>query len=318
MIKADAYGLGALAVARALESLDPWGFGLATIDEAIALREAGVARRLVVFTPPRAQFASVYEEYDLTAVVDTPAIAAVWPGPYHVEVDTGMARCGVRWDAPDELRQCDGKHLEGVFTHFHSADAGVDTVVGQWQRFQHALSGFERRPPVVHAANSAGAWRLQERLDLVRPGIFLYGGRHAPDLPAPQPVVTIRAPIVSIREIPAGESVSYGATWVADHPTRIATVAIGYADGFSRTVEDRASVIVAGERRPVVGRVTMDFVMVALEGGDDVQVGDVTTVVGRDRTASILIDEFAEWAGTNAYEALARLGPRVPRYHVGP
>ena len=167
-------------------------------------------------------------------------------------------------------------------------------------------------------ANSAGAWRFKERLDLVRPGIFLYGGRHAPDLPAPKPVLTLRAPVVSLRDIPAGESVSYGATWVAPKPTRVATVGIGYADGVSRTVGDRASVLLGGGRRKVVGRVTMDFIMVALHEGDTVSVGDVATIVGRNGDEEITIAEFAGWAGTNAYEALSRLGPRVPRHYVAP
>ncbi len=318
MVKAEAYGLGALAVVHALEPLDPWGLGLATIDEAIALREAGVERRLIVFTPPRVEFASVYEEFDLTAVMDDPVVAGAWARPYHVEVDTGMGRSGVRWDAEDALRGCRAGTVEGVFTHFHSADEGLESVERQWTRFQLALASLGAAGAVLHVANSAGAWRLKERLDLVRPGIFLYGGRHAPDLPAPKPVLTLRAPVVSLRDIPAGEPVSYGATWVAPRPTRVATVGIGYADGVSRTVGDRASVLLGGGRRKVVGRVTLDFVMVALHEGDTVSVGDVATLVGRSGEEEITIDEFAGWAGTNAYEALSRLGPRVPRHYVAP
>ena len=318
MVKAEAYGLGALAVVHALEPLDPWGFGLATIDEAIALREAGVVRRLLVFTPPSVEFAPVYEEFDLTAVMDDPVVATAWARPYHVEVDTGMGRCGVRWDAEDALRACAAGAIEGVFTHFHSADEGSESVERQWERLQHALASLGAEGVVVHAANSAGAWRLKERLDLVRPGIFLFGGRPAPDLPAPEQVLTLRAPVVSLRDIPEGESVSYGATWIAPRPTRVATVAIGYADGVSRTVGDRASVLLGGGRRKVVGRVTMDFIMVALQEGDTVSVGDVATIVGRNGDEEITIDEFAGWAGTNAYEALSRLGARVPRHYVAP
>jgi len=317
MVKAEAYGLGALAVLQALEPLDPWGFGLATIDEAVALREAGVTRRLLVFTPPRMEFVSEYEEFDLTAVIDDPAVAKGWTRAYHVEVDTGMGRCGIRWDAERALRTCGAGSIEGVFTHFHSADEDLESVQRQWERFQRARASLHVEVPVVHAANSAGAWRLQQRLDLVRPGIFLYGGRHAPDLAAPEPVVRLQAPVISLREIPAGESVSYGATWTALQPTRVATVGIGYADGLSRTVGDRARVLLGGARREVVGRVTMDFIMVALREGDTVSVGDVVTLVGREGAEEITIDEFAEWAGTNAYEALARLGPRVPRRYTG-
>lgn len=318
MVKADAYGLGAIPVARALEAVEPWGYGVATVEEGIELREAGIRRPILVLTPPPAEQLSAYRDHDLRAVLDRPAVADVWDLPFHLEIDTGMARCGVRWDDAEGIAACGSRWLEGIFTHFSAADQGRETVDAQWSRLQTALAALEERPALVHAQNSAGAWRLQERLDLARPGIFLYGGEHAPDLPAPQPVVTLQAPVVSLRPVRRGETVSYGGTWSAPRDTTVATLGIGYGDGVARAVAGQGEVLVGGTRRPLVGRVTMDFVMVDLEGlAPSVRVGDVATLVGSDGDDRITIDEFAAWAGTIAYEALTRLGMRATREYLG-
>lgn len=313
MVKADAYGLGAVRVSRALETLDPWGFGVASVEEGIELRREGIERPIVVFTPARLGEIDVYAENDLRAVVDDPGVAAEWHMPFHLEVDTGMGRCGVLWNDPDALAGCARPSLEGVFTHFYGADRGPDTVGLQWSRFQTALGALGERPALVHAANSAAAWRLDERLDLVRPGIFLYGGMHAPDLPAPLPAASLKARVVSLRRLGEGDTVSYGGEWRAPCPTTVATLGIGYADGIARAVQGKAEVLLGGKRRPLVGKVTMDFVMVALEDGDQVAVGDVATLIGSDGSGTIGIDEFARWSGTISYEVLARLGARLPR-----
>lgn len=317
MVKADAYGLGAIPVAHALEAVEPWGYGVATVEEGIELREAGIRRPILVLTPPSADLLAAYRDHDLRAVLDRPLLAEVWDLPFHLEIDTGMARCGVRWDDTEGIAAFGSGWLEGIFTHFCAADQGRETVDAQWSRLQEALALLDRRPELVHAQNSAGAWRLQQRLDLARPGIFLYGGRHAPDLPPPQPVVTLRAPVVSVRRVGRGETVSYGGRWTAPRDTTVATLGIGYADGVARAVEGKAQVLLGGVRRPLVGRVTMDFVMVDLEDtAPPVRVGDVATLVGRDGDGQITIDEFARWAGTIAYEALARLRMRAAREYV--
>ncbi len=320
MVKADAYGLGAVPVARALETLDPWGFGVATIEEGAELRAAGIRRPILVFTPAVASLRGAYRRHALRAVIDDPGVAAKWDGPFHLEIDTGMGRCGVRWDAGTVLARFGPPHLEGAFTHFFAAEEGADTVVQQWQRFEQALGALPLRPEFVHAANSAAAFRLQHPQDLVRPGIFLYGGRVGSDLPAPQPVAAVRAPVVSLRNLSAGATVSYGGDWVAPRPTTIATLGIGYADGIPRSVQDRASVLMGGRRLPVVGRVTMDLVMVDLgeTSENGAHVGNMATVIGRDGTDEITVDEFADWAGTITYEILVRLGARLPREYHGP
>lgn len=313
MVKADAYGLGAVPVAKALEALDPWGFGVATVPEGAQLRAAGIRRPIVVFTPAQSELEPQFRAHDLRAVLDDPALAARWSLPFHLEIDTGMARAGTRWDEPERLAAIRSPQLEGAFTHLHSADVDADSVREQWSRFQQALSCLGRRPALVHVANSAGIWRLGERLDLVRPGVFLYGGSVGDHAPAPQPVATVRARVVSTRRMRAGDSASYGATWRADKDTRVATLGIGYADGIPRSVQGRAHVILGGRRCPVVGRVTMDMLMVEAEHDAP---GDVATLIGSDGNAAITLDEFAGWAGTISYEILTGLGPRLAReYH---
>jgi alanine racemase len=314
VVKADAYGLGAVPVVRALEELEPWGFAVATVDEAIELREAGCARPLLVFTPPFPTQLADYRRFDLRAVLGDATAAEEWALPFHVEIDTGMGRCGVRWDDRPALGRFGGEHLEGAFTHFYAADTDAATVTRQWRRFEEALGALKNRPRLRHAQNSAGAWRCPAQLDLVRPGIFLYGGTLAPDLPHPSAVMAVRAPVVDLRRLSAGDGVSYGGVWRAPHDTWIATLGIGYADGVPRCVAGRAHVLHGGSRWPIVGRVTMDFIMIDVgPSGGGVRVGDVATVVGRDGDDEITLDEFAAWSDTINYEVLTRFGARLAR-----
>jgi alanine racemase len=313
MVKADAYGLGAVPVARALESLAPWGYGVATLGEATELRAAAIGRPVVVFTPASIDQLEVYHEHDLTAVLDDPDAAALWDRPFHLEIDTGMGRCGIRWDVWPALARFISPHLEGAFTHLSAADDDPDSVAIQTERFRAALAQLGSRPSLVHVANSAGVWRTAERFDLVRPGLFMYGGRPGPDLPMPKAVAAVRARVVSVRELPPGGTVSYGGDWTAPEATRVATLAIGYADGIPRVVQSRAAVLLGGVRRPLVGRVTMDFVMVDVGPGSVVARGDVATIIGADGRDAITLEEFSAWAGTVSYEILARLGRRLHR-----
>jgi len=320
VLKADAYGLGAVPVAGALEPLDPWGFAVATPAEGAALREAGIVRPILVLSPAFAVQAGAYEAHALRAVLEDSALASDWPTPFHLEIDTGMGRCGVRWDDAGTLRRFGGlQGLEGVFTHFYAADEDPGSVPRQWARFRQGLAALGARPPLVHAANSAGAWVLDERLDVFRPGIFLYGGTEGVGLPSALPVAAVHAPVVSLRRLDAGDTVSYGGDWAAPQATTIATLGIGYADGVPRSVEGQAEVLLHGARLPVVGRVTMDFIMVdAGPTGHGVRVGDVATIIGRDGADEISVHEFARWSGTISYEVLTRLGARLRReYSTG-
>ncbi len=321
MVKANGYGLGATEVARALETLDPWGFGVASVDEGQLLRASGITRPILVMTPVQPQSIRQYLDLDLRPTIgDVPALETWVAGsskPFHVEIDTGMSRAGVRWDDRPSLGRLAAllpaaKGWEGAFTHFIASESDADGTRRQWDRFQEVLRTLPGRPPLIHAANSAGALRgTLFAGDLVRPGIYLYGG--AAGSPSPQPVAALRARVVAIRSIAAGDTVGYGATWRAERPTRVATVGVGYADGFPRGSPAEGPgpsprhIELNGKTAPLIGRVTMDMCMAAV--GEDVAVGDVATVFG----GLISLDQQAGAAGTISYELLTRLGPRIAR-----
>lgn len=319
MVKADAYGLGAIQVAETLESVDPWGYGVATVEEGASLRRAGIERPIVVFTPARAHQLLDYTALGLRAVAgDLDVLDACIVGgyPFHVEIDTGMSRSGFRWTDTDAIhalaaRVADAGAWEGIFTHFHSAEADPVATEAQWTRFQQVVASLRRRPPLVHAANSAGcAVGPRYAADLVRPGIFLYGGRAGALVP--EPVASLHARVVALRRLEPGDTVSYDAEATVRQGTAVATLAIGYADGVPRTLGGRGRVVIRGALAPILGRVTMDMVMIDVSGLA-VKLGDVATVFGD----GLSLDEQAAAAGTNSYEMLTRVTARVPRlYHT--
>jgi alanine racemase len=317
MVKANGYGLGAIAVSQALEALAPWGYGVATVEEGAELRRAGIARPILLCTPLLAEWIERCLEFDLRpSIGDLPALEA-WTArtthPFHIEIDTGMARSGFRYDDP-ALREAVGRRLgqadgwEGAFTHFHSPESDWVATELQWARFQEVLAALPRRPALVHAANSAAALSgTRYTADLVRPGAFLYGSSSGG--PTPVPVAAFRARVVGLRRVREGDTVSYGASWRADAPTRIATVAAGYADGFPRAAGRARAVELCGRVVPVVGRVAMDMIMVAIDDDHRVGLGDTAALWG----GAVSLDQQAEWAGTIAYELLTALAPRLPR-----
>ena len=323
MVKANGYGLGAAQVASALDALDPWGFGVATVEEAVALRASGVSRPMLVVSPLSPESLEPVLEHGFRPAIGDPAMLQRWiarsAGAFHLEIDSGMARAGIRWDDEAALREAAralafAPGWEGAFTHFHSADSDPSSVAMQWRRFQSVLSALPRRPSLVHAANSAAALcGSAYAADLVRPGIFLYGGRAGDSAPAPRPVAALRARVLAVRSVAPGEGVSYGATWRAPRPTTVATLGIGYADGLLRAAEWKddglsRQVELRGRPVPLVGRVTMDMSMVAVDDGQ-VAVGDVATVFG----GIVSLDEQARSSGTISYELLTALGNRLPR-----
>jgi alanine racemase len=321
MVKADAYGLGVAPVARALEPLAPWGYGVASVDEGEALRAAGVARPVVVLTPllrgqlARARAAALTPA--LHRVDDVRAWAALGGGAWHLAIDTGMARAGVRWDALDDglLAAVAAHPPEGAFTHFHSADTDHASRAEQEARFRAAVARLPARPPLLHAENSPGVERAggASAWDLARPGVFLYGVSAGAVLPA-EPVAHLRARVVDVRELRDGETVSYGATWTARGARRIATVPAGYADGYRRALSNTGHALLAGRTVPVAGRVTMDMTMLDVTGVP-CEVGDAVTLLGRDGDAVLTAADVAEAGGLSPYELLTGLRGRVPRLY---
>ena len=332
MIKADGYGLGAVRVARALSSTDVWGLGVATAEEGAILRSAEYSGRIVVFSPLPSRDAADIVRGDLEPAVTSlealeafgrVAASAGARLPVHLEVDTGMARLGVpagtvrSWAS--DLARLLAEYpltLASTFTHFHSADSDEAATRAQWAEFQSALTGLRDEgiePGLVHAANSAAALRYKEvAADVIRPGITLFGGGEA----SGEPVVSVFARVLDVREVGPGQTVSYGATYRTSERSRLATLAIGYADGVRFELSNRGHVLLSGVRAPVRGAVCMDVMVVDVTAIPDVRPGDIATVLGRDGEEEITLRELTEQCGTIEYEILTGLSPRLPRISV--
>ena len=322
VIKADGYGLGAVPVAGALEPLDPWGFGVATVPEGVELRDAGVSRPILVLSPVLPDEYPAMRGAGLRPSLGSASAIADWArtggGPWHLSIDTGMNRAGISWSEvgglDEMLRQV---APEGAYTHFHSADLNDDSTGEQMRRFRCALDALPSRPRYLHAENSPAIERgTSSTWDLARPGVFLYGvGGGEGATISPEPVAHLRARVIDLRTVSDGETVSYGATWRARGTRRIATLGIGYADGYRRALSNRGTVLLNGQRVPVAGIVTMDMTMVDVT---DVhcEIGDVATLIGRDGDDVLTIDDVATTAQVLSYELLVGLKLRVPRVYV--
>ena len=319
MVKADGYGTGAVHAALALEELEPWGFGVATVTEGQELRHAGVARPIVVFTPILRTEIDALRRADLTPALGDPAVIESWARTgrdWHLQIDTGMSRAGLRWDQVAEhgglLRRA---RPAGVFTHFHSADLDDGSRDEQEARFASALAELPERPALVHAENGpAVEARAPSPWTLCRPGIFLYGVATRQGPLVPEPVAAVRARIVELRTIAEGDTVSYGATWRAPGVRRIATVPVGYADGYRRALGNRGVALLAGKRIHVAGRVTMDMTMFDVTD-TDAALGDVVTLLGSDGDDTITVAELAALGEMSPYEVLTGLRARLPRVY---
>ena len=332
MIKADGYGLGAERVARAVSPVGVWGLGVATASEGSRLRSAAYQGRIVVFSPvptldaPEVVEAELEPAITSLAGLETFGTVAAESGArlrVHLEVDTGMGRLGL-WagDAANwvgDLRRLLVAYpveLASTFTHFHSADSDESSVRAQWSAFKAALAVLRDEKieaGLIHAANSAAALRYKEcAADMVRPGIALFGG--SPSFS--EPVVAVRARVLDVRDVVEGTSVSYGATYRTRAPARLATLAIGYADGVRLELSNRGFALIRGQRAPIRGAVCMDVTVVDVTEVRGVRPGDVATLLGRDGQEEITLQEMSEICGTIDYEILTGLSPRLPRVSV--
>ncbi len=329
VIKADGYGHGAVEVARTALGAGAACLGVATLEEGIALRRAGLIAPVLVLgvlAPSDLGQALAHGLHITLGAVDAvERLASIAPGTLpvgvHLKVDTGMGRLGVfPREVPRVLDALDryGLSLQGCYTHFACADE-VDPRITQEQlaRFHPVLAKVRRRHPhaIVHAANSAAALAYPEtRFDMVRVGLALYGLYPAPHLRDRirlRPAMTLKSRIVRVTRMDAGTTVSYGAMYRVPAPTTVATIACGYADGYPRLISNKGEVALRGRRHPIAGRVTMDHVMVDA-GMELVTTGEEAILFGD----ALPIDDVAAWAQTIPYEILCRVGPRVPRIYL--
>ncbi len=342
VVKADAYGHGAVPVSRALEAAGVRSFGVALVEEGLALRQAGLTSDILVLGGAydggwdamlgHRMIPVVFRPEHLTAL-DAAAATRGMTARAHLKVDTGMGRLGVLpGDLPaflEAARACQRVSLEGLCSHFANADlADAALTAQQISRFRTALgqmraAGFH--PRWRHLSNSAGLLALPEARDgvemnLARPGLGLYGLQPAPWLRSPrvlEPVLSWKTSVVHLKSVPAGTPISYGSTWTAPRPSRIATLPVGYADGWSRLLSNRGAVLVRGRRAPIAGRVCMDLCMVDVTDVPGVEVGDEVVLIGRQGTEVQDAHQLAVLQSTITYDVLCAIGARVPRVVVG-
>ena len=338
VVKADAYGHGAVRVAEKLQTLGADYLAVACLDEAIQLRQSGIRLPILILGRTEPALAPILAEQGLTQAVgsleDAQALARALDGrccKVHVKLDTGMGRLGFRADDPEALGQAaaamalEGLEPEGVFTHFAVSDElpeGEAFTRAQFARFQAAAADLEarsgRRFALRHCANSGAVLHYPEMAqDMVRPGLLLYGmypdsQRESFDL---RPVMTVKARIAAMKELRPGDSVSYGRTFVAQTPMRIAVVSIGYADGLHRILSGQMQMLVKGRLAPQLGRICMDLCMVDITNIPGVKPGDAAVVFGRDAEAVQPVEALAASAQTISYELVCAVSRRVPRIY---
>jgi len=337
VVKANAYGHGIVEVSMAFEEAGIDMLGVAHVEEGVSLREAGIRSGILVMGGLLDDYATDVVKWRLTPVVYTEGLARALSKaaraagielPVHIKVDTGMRRIGVSPDKGLELveriMEFGGLRIEGIMTHFAEADLGNrEFVREQLEVFNDLCSDLERRGisiPLRHTANSAAVIDMKEsHLEMVRPGIMLYGYPPSPifssrvDL---RPVMTLKTRIVHLKNVPPKTGISYGRTFTTERETLVATLSIGYADGFIRSLSNIGQVIVRGKRAPVIGRVCMDMTMVDVTEIPGVQVGDEAIIIGGEGDNRISAEDIASWAGTITYEVLCGVGERVERVYV--
>lgn len=338
-VKADAYGHGAVAVSRVAIEAGASYLGVASVEEGIELRQAGIDVPILVMGYTPMNGAAEVVAWDLTQTIfeldsaQALSQAAQKVGrtvKLHIKVDTGMGRLGVVgadatiqliWD----ILELPNVSLEGIFSHMAAADDADKSYANlQLSRWKHVLDRLQEagiNVPLRHISNSAAVIDMPEHsFEMVRVGISLYGFYPSPDVEVGrvqlQPAMQLKSQVVNVKRVPAGEGISYGPTYFTTEEETIATVPIGYADGYSRRHSNSGEVIIHGRRVPVVGRVCMDQLMINVTGVPNVQVGDEVVLYGRQGDESITIDEIASKLGTISYEVVCALGKRVPRVYV--
>lgn len=332
VIKADAYGHGAVEVGRRLQSIGARYFGVATTEEGRELRENGISVPILVLSGVMPwEDLDPLSDYDLTTVIATPDMLdriakAGYPKSFrvHIKVDTGMGRLGFdRHDAEALAKRLVGLthvEVEGVMSHFASSERRDDYAFTQIDDFRRVLRTFEDygiTPKYTHMANSGAICTLPEaHFTMVRPGIVLYGSYPDSSLQGKldlKPVMRWSSRIAFVRSIPAGSALSYGRTYVTDRTRRIAYVPVGYADGYRTGLSNRGTVLIRGERCPVVGRVCMEWILADVTGTPGAQTGEEVVLLGNQGGETVSADEMAGLSGAIPYEILCGVSKRIPR-----
>ncbi len=341
IIKADGYGHGAVPLGRELEGIDyVFGYGVATAEEAFILREAGLKKPILVlgYTFPYAYEELIAKEirtavfrYDTLEELASCAKKQGKKAKIHIKVDTGMSRIGIR---PDEsglafiqkALSYDEVEAEGIFTHFAKADeadkASAFRQIDQMSRFiETAEKKTGYRFPLKHCSNSAGILELERaNMDMVRAGITLYGlwpsEEVSRDSISLHPLLSLKSRLVCVKEVEKGAQISYGGTYTAEKNMRIATVPVGYGDGYPRGLSGKGMVLICGKRAPILGRVCMDQFMVDVENIPEAKEGTEVTLIGKEGEDRITMEELGALSGRFNYEFACNLGKRIPRVYV--
>jgi len=340
VIKADGYGHGALPIAKRVECLDyVWGFGCATAEEAFELREHGIQKPILVMGYT---FEEHYEQMCLQDI--TPAVFRVDMAKkmaraaqkaekqmkIHLAVDTGMMRIGFLDEIQSvsdcvEISKLPGLTISGLFTHFARADEydrtnAKNQLIRYW-KFAECLEKEGIMIPLKHSSNSAGIMNLKEaNMDIVRAGIILYGLLPSDEVDMqnikPRPALTLKSHIVFIKEVPAETPISYGGTYVTKRKTRVATIPVGYGDGYPRSLSNKGYVLIHGKRAPILGRVCMDQFMVDVTEIPKAREEDAAILVGNDGAETITMETLGNLSGRFNYEFACDLGKRIPKVYI--
>ena len=336
ILKANAYGHGLVRVGQHMQELGAKMLGVAYLEEGILLREAGVMTPILVLGGILGSQTPLFLQHDLTITVSSQqkleqveesAASMGVQARVHLKIDTGMERIGVHYYSAESLLEaslrCKHVEIEGIFSHFANADAiDLKSAKVQLERFQDVLTFYEKRSlptPLRHMANSGAILQLPDSwMDIVRPGILLYGVypsadvRHTIEV---EPAITWTSRVVYFKVVKPDHPVSYGSTWQSDHDVRVVTIPVGYGDGYFRSMSGKAQVLIHGKRYPVVGSICMDQFMVNIEQ-DSAFNEDEVILVGRNGKEKIRVEELAQWAGTIPYEVLTNINTRVPRVYL--
>ena len=338
VVKANAYGHGAIGVAKFLEDKADY-LAVAATDEALEIRKNGVNCPILILGHiPYGDYDNIVK-YKITPTISdfyeaellsNAAVKAGVTAPLHIAVDTGMNRIGFKCDENSveeikKIKELPNIEIEGVFSHLAAADmldkAYTKMQAEKFDGFVNALSEEGVNAPIKHLYNSAGIADLEKKYDMVRQGIILYGLRPSDEVEfnnivVPQPVMSMKTRVVQVKTLPAGECISYGCTYTTEKETRVATLCAGYADGVTRVLSNNGEVLIRGKRAKIIGRVCMDQFMVDVTDIPDVEAGDTATIFGTDGKETISVDEIAKKANTINYEIICNINSRVTRVYM--